>query len=85
MNAVNSKTLVIGIVQPLVFILVLGLLLFLAAGTVFWLYRWVYLLLFYGFSSGLVLWMLRHNPGLIEERARGSNPMSPPGTRRTSS
>ena len=71
MGAVNTNTKIpiIGIVQPLVFILVLGLVLFLAAGTVFWLYGWVYLLLFYGFFSGLSRWMLRHNPGLIEERA----------------
>jgi protein-S-isoprenylcysteine O-methyltransferase Ste14 len=68
MSAVNTKMLIMGIVQPLVFIFVLGLLLFIAAGTVFWFYGWAYLFLFYGFSSGLVLWMRRHNPGLMEER-----------------
>jgi hypothetical protein len=71
MNAVNTKIPLTGVVQPLVFVLVLGLVLFLAAGTVFWFYGWVYLLLFYGSSSGLVLWMFRHNPGLIEERTAG--------------
>ena len=69
MNTINTKILIMDVVLPLVFDLVLGLVLFLAAGTVFWLYGWVYLLLFYGFCSGLVLWMLSHNPGLIEERA----------------
>jgi len=41
---------------------------FLAAGTVSWFYGWVFLILFYGFSFGIVLWLLRHDPGLIEER-----------------
>ena len=40
MNAVNTKIPLIGVVQPLVFVLVLGLLLFIAAGTVFCLYGW---------------------------------------------
>jgi protein-S-isoprenylcysteine O-methyltransferase Ste14 len=71
MSTVNTKIIIRGIVQPLVFVQVLGLVLFIAAGTPSWLYGWVYLLLFYGFSSGLVLWMLRHNPGLIEERTAG--------------
>jgi len=68
MNAVNAKIPIMGIVQPLVFCLVLGLVLFLAAGTLSWFYGWIFLILFYGFFSGIVLWMLRHNPGLMEER-----------------
>ena len=71
MSVVNTKIPLTVVVQPLVLCLILGLVLFLAAGTPSWLYEWIYLLLFYGFSSGLVLWMLRHNPGLIEERTAG--------------
>ncbi len=68
MSVVNTKILIRGIVQVLVLYLVLGLVLFLAAGTVSWFYGWVFLILFYGFSFGIVLWLLRHDPGLIEER-----------------
>ncbi|MGB8311357.1 MAG: isoprenylcysteine carboxylmethyltransferase family protein [Halobacteriota archaeon] len=68
MSVINTKILIRGIVQVLVLYLVLGLVLFLAAGTVSWFYGWVFLILFYGFSFGIVLWLLRHDPGLIEER-----------------
>jgi hypothetical protein len=44
---------------------------FLAAGTLSWFYSWIFLILFYSFSFGTVLWMFRHNPGLIKERAIG--------------
>jgi protein-S-isoprenylcysteine O-methyltransferase Ste14 len=70
MSAVNTKILIMGIVLPLVFCLVLGLLLFIAAGTVFWFYGWIFLILFFSFSIALFMWMLRYAPGLIEERTR---------------
>ena len=57
-----------GIVLPLVFGLVLGLLLFIAAGTVFWFYGWIFLILLYSFVVALFIWVLRHDPALIEER-----------------
>jgi protein-S-isoprenylcysteine O-methyltransferase Ste14 len=57
-----------GILLPLVFSLILGLLLFIAAGTVFWFYGWVFLILLYSFAVALLMWLLRHDPGLIEER-----------------
>lgn len=64
----NTKTLMMGIVLPLVFCLVLGLLLFIAAGTVFWLYGWIFLILLYSFEVALFIWLVRYDPGLIEER-----------------
>ncbi len=42
--------------------------LFVPAGTVAWTAGWVYLLLFAVFSIAITLWLLRHNPGLLEER-----------------
>jgi protein-S-isoprenylcysteine O-methyltransferase Ste14 len=68
MSAVNTKTLIMGIVLPLFFCLVLGLLFFLAAGTVFWFYGWIFLILLYSFVIALLTWLLRQNPGLLEER-----------------
>jgi len=64
----NTKILITGIVLPLVFGVVLGLLLFIAAGTVFWFYGWIFLILLYGFTVALFIWLLRYDPGLIEER-----------------
>ncbi len=43
---------------------------FLSAGTFAWLAGWIYLLLLEAFSTALVLWLLRYNPGLLEERMR---------------
>jgi len=50
---------------------VFGLALFLAAGTVVWLWGWVFLVLFSGFTVALTQWLLRHNPGLLKERMTG--------------
>ncbi|HYC19329.1 MAG TPA: isoprenylcysteine carboxylmethyltransferase family protein [Candidatus Bathyarchaeia archaeon] len=64
----KTKILITGVVLPLVSVLVLGLLLFIAAGTVFWLYGWVFLILLYSWAVALLMWLLRYDPGLIEER-----------------
>jgi protein-S-isoprenylcysteine O-methyltransferase Ste14 len=64
----NTRILITGIVLPLVFCVVLGLLLFIAAGTVFWFYGWIFLILLYGFVVAFTVWLLRYDPGLIEER-----------------
>jgi len=64
----KTKILITGIVLPLVFGLVLGLLLFIAAGTVFWFYGWIFLILLYSFVVAFTVWLLRYDPGLIEER-----------------
>ena len=67
MSVISTKTLIVDALQLLVFVVVF----FLAAGTVSWLYGWIFLILFYGFSFWALLWMLRHTPGLIEERTVG--------------
>lgn len=45
--------------------------LFLAAGTVRWAAGWAFLILFFGFTIAMSLWLLRHNPGLLTERMTG--------------
>jgi len=67
MSVISAKTLIVDTLQLLVFSVVF----FLAAGTVSWFYGWLFLILFYGYSFWVLLWMLRHNPGLIEERTSG--------------
>ena len=44
--------------------------LFLPAGTLAWPAGWIFLGLFFGFYLAVALWLLRHNPGLLQERAR---------------
>ena len=51
-------------------IAVIALVLFIAAGTAAWFAAWVYLALFAVSSIALTLWLLRRNPGLLEERMR---------------
>jgi protein-S-isoprenylcysteine O-methyltransferase Ste14 len=50
--------------------LVMAMVLFIPAGTAAWPAGWAYLLLFAAFSAAITLWLLRHNPGLVEERLR---------------
>jgi len=50
---------------------VFALILFLAAGTIFWPAGWAFLVLFFGFTIALSRWLLRHNPGLLTERMTG--------------
>ena len=64
MNAINPKILITIIIESLV----LALVPFLAAGTFFWFYGWIFLILLYIFYFVTILWVLRHNPGLIKER-----------------
>ena len=65
-----------GVVLPLVFTLILGVLLFIAAGTVFWFYGWVFVILLYGYGIAIITWLLRYDPALIEERT-GFKPNQP--------
>ncbi len=51
--------------------MVFGLVLFLAAGTFAWVSGWVFLVLFFGFTVAVTQWLLRHNPGLLQERMTG--------------
>lgn len=55
------------IIETIQFLLT-ALILFLAAGTIMWLAGWIFLILLTAFSVGLILWLLRRNPGLIKER-----------------
>lgn len=56
--------------------LVMGLALFVPAGTAAWLAAWAYLILFFVYGAALTLWLLRHDPGLLEERM-GVRPQKP--------
>ena len=60
----NTQALLGGMIQLLLFPLVL----FLAAGTIAWPAAWIFLLLFYSDIALTVRWLARHNPGLLEER-----------------
>ena len=50
---------------------VFGLVLFLSAGTIIWVAGWVFLVLFFAFTSILSRWLLKHNPDLLAERLTG--------------
>lgn len=65
---VNLKLLT---VQVAGMFLVIGLALFLAAGTVAWLAGWAFLLSFFFFTVLISRWLLRYNPGLLTERMTG--------------
>ena len=51
--------------------LIMGFLLFVAAGTVRYWQAWIYLLLFFGLSAVITLDLMRHDPGLLERRMKG--------------
>ena len=48
-----------------------GLVLFLPAGTFAWPAAWVYLVLLFGFTIVISIWLLRFNPELLVERMQG--------------
>ena len=50
---------------------VIGLALFLAAGTIAWPAGWVFWGLFFVFTLALTRWLLSYNPGLLTERMTG--------------
>src|SRR5689334_5030797 len=52
--------------------LLFALALFLPADTIAWPAGWIFLGLFFGFMLALNLWLLKHNPGLLQERMRRS-------------
>jgi protein-S-isoprenylcysteine O-methyltransferase Ste14 len=73
LSAINPKILITLSIETLVFSLVP----FIAAGTFFWFYAWIFLILLYIFSFVTILWVLRHNPGLIKERVAVFKPDEP--------
>lgn len=48
-----------------------GLVLFLPAGTIAWRAGWAHLVLLFGFTIGISIWLSRFNPDLLEERMSG--------------
>ena len=48
--------------------------LFFAAGTLDWPAGWVFLALFFGFTTALTYWLYRHDPALLNERMTGFTP-----------
>jgi protein-S-isoprenylcysteine O-methyltransferase Ste14 len=64
LNTINPKIIITLLIETLVFSLVP----FIVAGTLFWFYGWTFLILLYIFSLVTILWVLKHNPGLITER-----------------
>jgi protein-S-isoprenylcysteine O-methyltransferase Ste14 len=48
-----------------------GLVLFLPAGTSAWPAAWIYLVLLFGFTIGISIWLSHFNPELLEERMSG--------------
>jgi protein-S-isoprenylcysteine O-methyltransferase Ste14 len=49
----------------------MGLMLFVAAGSLHYWHAWVYLLLFFGLSGIIMRDLMRHDPALLERRMRG--------------
>jgi protein-S-isoprenylcysteine O-methyltransferase Ste14 len=47
-----------------------ALALFLPAGTLAWPAGWLFLALFFGFYLAITIWLVRHNPALLQERLR---------------
>jgi len=68
---VNIKVLVGELIYLFLFF---TLPLFLAAGTIAWAAGWIFLVLFFSFTFTLTFWLLRHNPGLLQERMTISKP-----------
>jgi protein-S-isoprenylcysteine O-methyltransferase Ste14 len=68
---INKKSLVL---QNLGLFVVFALALFLPGGTVAWMAGWIYLVLFFGFLQAVNAWLLKHNPGLVQERMSLSRP-----------
>lgn len=56
------------LLQTIVTFLLFALALFVPAGTVSWLSGWIFLILFFGWFTIVNLWLLKHNPALLEER-----------------
>ena len=65
---VNLKLLTLEFVALFV---IFALVLFLAAGTVFWPAGWAFLVLFFVADAALGWWLLKHDPGLLQERMSG--------------
>src|SRR6266540_125220 len=58
------------IIQSAASLALSALLLFLPAGTLAWPQAWVFLVLFYGCSEAMGVWLLRRDPALLAARMR---------------
>src|SRR4026207_2344409 len=56
---------------------VVGLLLFVPAGTIVWWQAWFYLTLFVGLSAAITLDLMRRDPALLERRLKGGPTAEP--------
>lgn len=65
---INIKAL---IAQIAILFLVLALALFLPGGNLAWIAGWVFLTMFFGFVIAISIWLLKHDPGLLQERMTG--------------
>jgi protein-S-isoprenylcysteine O-methyltransferase Ste14 len=70
----TMKLLLTALVWTVVSFLLIGLALFLVAGTVLWPAGWIYLILLLGFTVVNFVLLFKSNPGLLEERLRLSQP-----------
>lgn len=68
---VNVKVLA---AQITVMLVVFACALFGSAGTIAWPAGWTFLVLFFGFTAAITLWLYRYNPGLLRERMTGFTP-----------
>ncbi len=50
---------------------IFALALFVPADTIAWPAAWIFLALFFGFTAVISLWLVGHNPGLLQERMTG--------------
>lgn len=62
------------IAPSLAFAVLLGLLLFLSAGTLAWPQAWIFMALFIGCGEAIGVWLMKSNPSLLAERMK--SPMS---------
>ena len=72
MKEVSANFNIKGLVaQILGLFIAFALALFLPAGTFRWVAGWCFLILFFGFVVIISLWLLKHDPGLLQERMTG--------------
>jgi protein-S-isoprenylcysteine O-methyltransferase Ste14 len=59
-------------VSALAWVALIGILLFATAGTLHWPQGWIFMAEFIIGSIGVMLWLARHDPGLLKERMGGA-------------
>ncbi len=65
---VNVRLLILWFI---ILAVIFAMALFWGAGTIFWAAGWAYMVLFFGADAALAVWLLRHDPGLLQERLTG--------------